>query len=149
MNRAVSLVVCSILLGLFTASSCEEESTPCPEDCFSRLTLYVRPVPPAIFAAGSYRLEALVDGEVLSCNFSVISERTVHYDCGEREILAAPDLIFVTFPGTPAAVDVSLWKGETAILETSLAPEYEISNPGGADCGPGCEAADEEFYVTP
>lgn len=146
--RARSLFVCSIFLTLLTAGSCEED-TPCPEECFSRFTLYVRPTAPATFVAGSYQLQAMVDGEAVSCNFSIAEDRTMHFDCGEREILAAPDLIFVTFPGTPAHLDLSLWNGTTAILEQSVTPEYEVQNPGGPECGPGCEAADAEFFVAP
>jgi hypothetical protein len=137
--------MCSILLGFLTAPSCEEDD-PCGQACFSRFTLYVRATPPATFAVGPYTLEALVDGNPVSCNFTVAADRTVHFNCGEREILAAPDLIFVTFPGTPAELDISLWSGTTAILEQSVAPEYEMQNP---NCQAGCEAADMEFLVAP
>ena len=147
-SRAKSLFLCSIFLTLLTAASCEEDD-PCGKECFSRFTLYVRPTAPATFAAGSYQLEALVDGEVVSCNFSITEDKTVHFDCADREILAAQDLIFVTFPGTPAQLDLSLWKDTTVILEESLTPEYEVQNPGGEDCGPGCEASDAEFFVAP
>ena len=140
--------MCSIVVVLLTASSCEEDD-PCGEECFSRFTLYVRPTPPAAFAVGSYELEAIVDGEVVSCAFSITADRTAHFDCGEREILAATDLIFMTFPGTPVQLDISLWNGTTAILEETLTPEYEMQNPDGPECGPGCEAADAEFLVTP
>ena len=136
--------MCSIFLAFLTASSCEEDA-PCTEGCFSRFTLYIRPTAPATFAAGSYQLEAIVDGAAVSCSFSVSEDRTVHFDCGDREILAAPDLIFVTFPGTPAQLDVSLWSGTNAILEESVTPQYELQNP---NCGSTCEAADAEFFVT-
>ena len=148
MHRARSLFVCSIFLALLPASGCEEDD-PCGEECFSRFTLYVRPTEPATFAAGSYELEALVDGEAVSCNFSVNADHTTHYDCGDREILAGTDLIFVTFPGTPAQLDISLWNGSTALLEETITPEYEVQDSGGPDCGPGCEAADAEFFVAP
>ncbi|HET9887044.1 MAG TPA: hypothetical protein VFR10_05980 [bacterium] len=148
MRRAKTLLVCSIFLTLFTVNGCEEDD-PCSEECFSRFTLYVRPTEPALFAAGTYQLDALVDGEEVSCHFSVNADHTTHFDCEDREILAGTDLIFMTFPGTPAQLDISLWFGSTALLEESITPAYEAQNPGGPDCGPGCEAADAEFFVAP
>jgi hypothetical protein len=149
MNRAVPLPLCAILLILLTAGQCDEES-PCPgQDCFSRLTLYLRPSSPATFSTGTYRIEALFDGESATCNFTVASERTSHYDCGEREILAAVDLIFMTFPGTPADVDLTLRKGDEVLFQEAFSPTYEVTFPGGPECGVSCEAADEEFFITP
>ena len=149
MNRAAPLPLCAILLILLTAGQCDEESG-CPHlDCFSRLTLYLRPSAPAIFSAGAYHVDALLDGDSVTCNFSVASGRTSHYDCGDREILDAVDLIFMTFPGTPADVDVTLRKGDEVLFQEAFSPAYEVTFPGGPECGASCEAADEEFFVTP
>lgn len=145
MKRAIALLLLALLA---TGSACEEDD-PCSNTCFSRFSLYlhydINGV--ATYEPGLYTLACTVDGEPTSCNFTIPSDRTAHYDCQGREILAGPDLVLVTFPGTPVEVQVTLTKEGSALIEETYVPEYASWSPNGPDCPSTCEAASQDSYI--
>ncbi len=135
---------------MVTGSSCSE-SDPCSNTCFSRFALYIHfdEEGVATYEPGLYTLACVVDGESSSCNFTIPADRTAHYDCQGREILAGPELVFITFPGTPIEVAVTLTREGGAIFEESYLPEYAAWSPNGPDCPTTCEAASNDSYIVP
>jgi hypothetical protein len=147
-KRAVSLFALAILM---TGGSCDEND-PCDDvACFSRFSLYLHFDLDGVdtYPPGNYSLDVVVDGESSTCNFAIPEDRTAHYDCAGREILAGPDLVFVTFPGTPAEVQVTLSIDGSAMFTDTYVPDYETISPNGPDCPSTCEAASADAYVLP
>lgn len=149
MNRSVPLLALLIGATLLSGASCQDDENPCG-GCFSRFALYLRPSASdanARFDPGTYSLDAVVDGVDIACNFTIIADRTAHYDCGVREILAGTEVVFLTFPGTPDLVEITLSAGDSPVYSDTFAPIYAAS--GSGVCDPPCEAASEDVFILP
>ncbi len=152
MRNSASLLICLLGAAALGGSSCDDESGCTEIGCFNRFALYIRPSESdssARFAAGTYRFDATVDGETIGCNFAIPADRTAHYECTGREILAGTDQILVTFPGTPETIEVTLSAGAAEVLSDTYAPIYEASTPNGPDCPPLCRGASATAFVEP
>ncbi|WP_437608736.1 hypothetical protein WMF20_48280 [Sorangium sp. So ce834] len=97
---------------------------------------------PALVATGRYHFRIDVDGVTRRCSASLPSSghQEIMTECTIRE--GKGSLTAVTVPGVrPKVVALHVVRDQAILMDTRVAPFYDVERPNGPDCSPECSVA--------
>jgi hypothetical protein len=160
----------SIALGLLVAG-CDLATRSCTEiGCSDGVSLELRPAMQGVVESGRYTLELATGDAQHRCTFTVPDDLPVqaslaevdcppqlqvslvsatlcteqrHDDAVSQSCVPVPDQfsLHAQLQATPRSLALQLSRDGAPLIDETLVPSYELSQPNGPDCGPTCRNA--------